>query len=73
MFLISRDMRMAGAGLPEEFSGYFVEGWTTRTRGRGHAGPGADHGQHRGPLNLPIRNYQGSSVVLDVEDFSFEQ
>ena len=25
------------------------------------------------PLNLPIRNYQGSSVVLDIQDFSFEQ
>ena len=25
------------------------------------------------PLNLPIRNYQGSSATLDIEDFSFEQ
>jgi prepilin-type N-terminal cleavage/methylation domain-containing protein len=74
MFLISRDMRMAGAGLPEEFSGYFVEGVDNEDQG---AEVTPDRvlimGNIEDPLNLPIRNYQGASVVLDIEDFSFEQ
>ena len=50
MFFVTRDLRMAGAGLPEEFSGYFIEGRGQRGPGRrGHARPGDAHGQHRGP------------------------
>ncbi len=74
MFFLSRDLRMAGAGLPEEFSQYFVEG-------RDNEDQGAEvlpdrvtiMGNIDDPLDIPIRNYQGSSVVLDIEDFSFEQ
>jgi prepilin-type N-terminal cleavage/methylation domain-containing protein len=74
MFFLSRDLRMAGAGLPEEFSGYFLEGQDNEDQG---AEVKPDRvklmGNIEDPLNLPIRQYQGSSVTLDIEDFSFEQ
>jgi type II secretory pathway pseudopilin PulG len=75
MFFLSRDLRMAGAGLPEEFSGYFIEGQDNEDQGGGEVLPDRVKllGNIEDPLNLPIRNYQGSSVTLDIEDFSFEQ
>ena len=76
MFFITRDLRMAGVGLPEEFAGWFLEGWDNEDPGGG-AEVMPDRirlmGNIEDPLNLPIRNYQGSSVVLDIEDYSFEQ
>jgi hypothetical protein len=76
MYFITRDLRMAGAGLPEEFAGWFLEGWDNEDPGGG-ADVWPDRirlmGNIEDPLNLPIRNYQGSSVVLDIEDYSFEQ
>lgn len=75
MFFVTRDLRMAGAGLPEEFAGYFIEGQDNEDQGGGEVAPDRVRlmGNLEDPLNLPIRNYQGSSVVLDIEDFSFEQ
>jgi hypothetical protein len=75
MYFLSRDVRMAGAGLPEEFAGYFIEGRDNEDQGGGEVLPDrlTLMGNIEDPLNLPIRNYQGSSVVLDIEDFSFEQ
>jgi prepilin-type N-terminal cleavage/methylation domain-containing protein len=75
MFFLSRDLRMAGAGLPEEFSGYFIDAQDNEDQGGGDVQPDRVRlmGNIEDPLNLPIRNYQGSSVVLDIEDFSFEQ
>jgi len=74
MFFLSRDLRMAGAGLPEEFSGYFMEGQDNEDQGEEVLPDRVTlMGNIEEPLNLPIRNYQGSSVVLDIEDFSFEQ
>jgi type II secretory pathway pseudopilin PulG len=75
MFFLSRDLRMAGAGLPEEFSGYFLGGQDNEDQGAGEVLPDRVTlmGNIEDPLNIPIRNYQGSSVVLDIEDFSFEQ
>ena len=74
MFFLTRDLRMAGAGLPEEFAGYFIEGQDNEDQG---AEVDPDRVRFMGnledPLNLPIRNYQGSSITLDIEDFSFEQ
>jgi type II secretory pathway pseudopilin PulG len=74
MFFLSRDLRMAGAGLPEEFAGYFLGGQNNEVQG---AEVEPDRvmlmGNLEDPLNLPIRNYQGSSVTLDIEDYSFEQ
>lgn len=74
MFFLSRDVRMAGAGLPEQFAGWFLEGRDNEDQG---ADVAPDRlvlmGNIEEPLNLPIRQYQGSSVTLDIEDFSFEQ
>jgi hypothetical protein len=74
MFFLTRDLRMAGAGLPEEFAGFFIEGQDNEDQG---ADVGPDRvrlmGNLEDPLNLPIQNYQGSSVTLDIEDFGFEQ
>ncbi|MFO7732445.1 MAG: prepilin-type N-terminal cleavage/methylation domain-containing protein, partial [Candidatus Aminicenantes bacterium] len=76
MFFVTRDLRMAGVGLPEEYAGWFIEGWDNEDQGGG-AEVLPDRvrlmGNIEDPLNLPIRNYQGSSVVLDIEDYSFEQ
>jgi prepilin-type N-terminal cleavage/methylation domain-containing protein len=75
MFFVTRDLRMAGAGLPEEFAGYFIEGQDNEDQGGGEVAPDRVRlmGNIEDPLNLPIKDYQGSSVVLDIEDFSFEQ
>jgi type II secretory pathway pseudopilin PulG len=75
MFFLSRDLRMAGAGLPEEFSGYFIEAQDNEDQGGGEVLPDRVTlmGNIEDPLNIPIRSYQGSSVTLDIEDFSFEQ
>jgi hypothetical protein len=75
MFFLSRDLRMAGAGLSAEFAGYFLEGQDNEDQGGGEVAPDRVRlmGNLEDPLNLPIRNYQGSSVTLDIEDFSFEQ
>lgn len=74
IFFLSRDLRMAGAGLPEEFSGHFVEGQDNEDQG---AEVLPDRvkilGNIEDPLNLPIRQYQGSAATVDIEDFSFEQ
>jgi len=75
MFFVTRDLRMAGAGLPAEFAGYFLEGQDNEDQGGGEVAPDRVRlmGNLEDPLNLPIRSYQGSSVTLDIEDFSFEQ
>ncbi len=75
MFFLSRDLRMAGAGLPEEFASYFIEGRDNEDQGGGEVMPDRVTlmGNIEDPLNLPIRNYQGSAATLDIEDFSFEQ
>ncbi len=73
LFFMTRDLRMAGAGLPEEFAGYFLEGQDNEDQG---ADVDPDRvrlmGNLEDPLDIPIRNYQGASVTLDIEDFSFE-
>lgn len=75
LFFLTRDLRMAGAGLPEEFAAYFLDGQDNEDQSGNEVTPDRVTlmGNIEEPLNLPIRNYQGSSVVLDVEDFSFEQ
>lgn len=74
MFFIARDIRMAGAGLPEQFAGWFIEGVNNEDQGA-EVEPDRVRimGNIEEPLNLPIRDYQGSSVNLTIEDFSFEQ
>jgi hypothetical protein len=74
MFFVTRDLRMAGAGLPVEFAAYFVEGVDNEDQG-GEVRPDRVTlmGNIDDPLNLPIDQYQGSSVTVDIHDFSFEQ
>jgi hypothetical protein len=75
IFFLSRDLRMAGAGLPEEFASYFLEAEDNEDQGGGEVLPDrvTIMGNIEEPLNLPLRNYQGSSATLDIEDFSLEQ
>ena len=79
MYLISRDLRMAGAGLPKEFAMYAFEGTDNEDQGAGVTTPDRLRlmGNIEEPLNLRIHGYQGgeggASVTLDLEDYSFEQ
>ena len=74
MFFISRDGRMAGAGLPIEYSGYFLEGIDNESQGVIVAPDRLKlMGNIENPLNLNIDNYQGASVNLSVEDYSLEK
>ena len=74
MYLLSRDSRMAGIGMPIEFYGYAVEGVDNETQG-GIVDPDrlTVMGNFDEPLNLGISNYQGSAANLAVVDFSFEE
>lgn len=76
MFFLTRDLRMAGAGLPEQFSSYFVQGWDNEAQsGGGDVQPDRIRlmGNIDDPLNLPIQSYHGSSANVGLEDYSFEQ
>jgi len=74
MYLISRDLRMAGIGLPPEFGMYALEGFNNEDQGT-EVDP--DRliilGNIDEPMNLKIQQYQGSSVNVAVYDGSFEQ
>ena len=77
MFLITRDVRMAGVGLPIEFAGYYIQGVDNELQGQGtEAEVTPDRliimGNIEDPLNLKIQQYQGAPVVVAVEDYSFE-
>jgi prepilin-type N-terminal cleavage/methylation domain-containing protein len=73
MYFISRDVRMAGAGLPLEFYGYVLEGVDNENQG---AVVQPDRlkvmGNLDDPLNMDVQNYQGSAANLTVDDWSFE-
>jgi len=73
MYFISRDVRMAGVGLPAEFFGYALEGVDNEAQG-GTVDPDrlVVMGNFDDPLDLSIQNYQGSAVNLSLEDQSFE-
>ncbi len=75
MYFITRDVRMSGAGLPYEFQGYYFEGTDNEDLGGGLAVT-PDRllmmGNLEDPLNLVIQNYNGSSINLSVDDYSFE-
>jgi len=72
MFFVSRDVRMAGVGLPIEFSGYFLEGINNESQG-GDVNPDRLKiiGNIEDPLNLGVTDYDGVTVSL-IEN-SFEQ
>lgn len=79
MYLISRDVRMAGAGLPPQFAMYAFEGVDNEDQGSGVTTPDRLRlmGNIEEPLSLGIAGYQGgvggASVTLDLHDYSFEQ
>jgi len=75
MFFVSRDIRSAGVGLPEEFMGYFLEGQDNDSSQSGAVTPDRLKimGNIEDPLNLSIDSYQGSAVNISLEDSSFEQ
>jgi hypothetical protein len=74
MYFMARDIRMAGVGLPMEFFGYALEGLDNENQGV-EVTPDRLRflGNIEDPLNLPIDNYQGSSINLSVDDYSFER
>lgn len=74
MYFISRDVRNAGVGLPQEFGGYFLEGEDNEDQG-GEVTPDRLKlmGNMEDPLNLKIVNYQGAAANVSLEDYSFEQ
>jgi len=76
MYFITRDVRMAGCNLPGEFMGYFLDGVdndTTDTQAAVRTDRLKMIGNDEDPLLLKIHGYQGSSVTVDLNDFSFEE
>ncbi len=74
MYFISRDLRMAGVGLPENFYGFALEGVDNEAQG-GVVEPDRLKvmGNFDEPLDPKISNYQGSAANLTLEDRSFEK
>ncbi len=76
MFFITRDVRMAGVGLPLEFSGYFLEGVDNDPTDTA-AAVAPDRlkvmGNIEDPLVLRILNYQGSAADVSLKDYSLEE
>jgi type II secretory pathway pseudopilin PulG len=75
MYFIARDVRMAGVGLPIEFGAYYFQGTDNETQGSATVNPDRllMMGNIEDPIILPILDYNGSSVTIDVTDYSFEQ
>ncbi|MCK7499627.1 MAG: hypothetical protein MZW92_61430 [Comamonadaceae bacterium] len=76
MFFVTRDLRMAGAGLPVRVLGLFPRGRGQRGPGRrrGPAGPDHADGQHRRPAQPAHPNRtRARRPTLGLQDFSFEQ
>jgi prepilin-type N-terminal cleavage/methylation domain-containing protein len=74
LYFMTRDIRMAGAGLPPEFGMYSFEG-TNNEDQSAEVRPDRISilGNMENPLNIRIQDYQGSSVTVSLEDGSFEQ
>ena len=74
MFLVMRDTRMIGVGVPEGFRMYTLEGVDNEDQG---AEVQPDRltllGNMDWPLNLQISSYQGAAASLSIEDYGFEQ
>lgn len=78
MFFVTRDVRMAGAGLPVEFAAYFIQTFDNEDQGS-EVRPDRLRimGNLDDPLNLLIQNYSGGtgggSADVSLQDFGFEQ
>ena len=75
MYMISRDLRMSGVGLPIEFGAYYFQGTNNETQGTSPVTPDRllMMGNIEDPIMLKIQQYQGSAVVVNVDDYSLEQ
>jgi len=76
MFFITKDVRMAGIGMAQEFMGYYIGGVDNDPTDT--AAPVTPDrltliGNIEDPLNLSIQRYQGSSINVELHDYSFEQ
>jgi prepilin-type N-terminal cleavage/methylation domain-containing protein len=74
MFLIMRDTRMIGVGIPEGFRMYTLEGVDNEDQGS-EVRPDrlTLMGNIDWPLDLRIADYQGAAASLTIEDYGFEQ
>jgi prepilin-type N-terminal cleavage/methylation domain-containing protein len=74
MFYLTRDIRMAGSGLPQSFWSRALEGVDNESTG---AAETPDRlrlmGNLEDPLVLRVSNYSGSSSQVTLEDYSFER
>jgi prepilin-type N-terminal cleavage/methylation domain-containing protein len=74
MYQLARDIRMAGAGLPEAFAGYAMQGFDNETTGTAET---PDRlrilGNIETPLSLSIVAYSSSAANVTLADYSFEQ
>jgi hypothetical protein len=76
MYLVTKDVRMAGIGLPQEFIGSFIEGMDNdATDAAANVRPDRLTlvGNIEYPASLKIRSYQGASANVTLDDYSFEQ
>ena len=75
MYFMTRDIRMAGVGLPIEFQAYYFQGMDNETQGTAEVTPDRllMMGNIEDPLNLDIQDYNGSAANLAIDDFSLEQ
>ncbi len=72
LFLMTRDIRMTGVGMPAGFEMFFLEGWNNENQG-GEVEPDRLRilGNIDDPLVLRIENYQGAAAVVEIEAGAF--
>jgi len=75
MYFMTRDIRMAGVGLPIEFQSYYFQGTDNETQGSAEVTPDRllMMGNIEDPLNLDIQDYDGSAANFSIDDYSLEQ
>jgi hypothetical protein len=61
MYFVSDEIKMAGSGLPEELSGYFIEGIDGYSPGEESADAIKIMGNTENPLSLKIETYSGGA------------
>lgn len=74
MYFVSRDVRMIGTGLTETLAGYALDGVDNESTGTSETPDRLKIlGNMEDPLVLLISTYHGSSVTVDLEDYSIER
>jgi len=74
LYFLSRDVRMAGAGLTSDFFSQALEGTDNENQG-GEVQPDRLKlmGNIDEPFSLPVQNCGGNATQVSFEDYSFEQ